>query len=70
MKSFDDLTKIYKKIQEGNLSVYIETDKSKRYNVTCREHHLTIHSFNSRQKAIEFCKYLNLNIIAYVTHKV
>lgn len=67
---FDDLTKIFKKIQEGNLSVYIETDKSKRYNITCKDHHLVIHSFDCRKKAIDFCNYLDINIIAFVTHKV
>lgn len=67
---YDALTKIYKKIQEKNLSVYVETDSSKRYYVTCKDHHLVIHTFDSRQQAIDFCKYLGLNIIAYVSHKI
>lgn len=70
MKPIDSLTKIYKKIQEKNLSVYIETDKSKTYNVTCKDHHLVIHSFTSREAAVAFCKYLGINIIAFVNHKI
>lgn len=70
MKKIDALTKIYKKIQEQNLSVYVETDNSKRYYVTCKDHHLVIHNFDTRQQAIDFCKYLGLNIIAYISHKL
>lgn len=70
MKYYDALTKIYKKLQEKNLSVYVETDNSKRYYVTCKDHHLVIHAFDDRQQAIDFCKYLGLNIIAYVSHKI
>lgn len=69
-KKFDNLTKVFKKIQEGNLSVYIETDRSKRYNVTCKDHHVVIHSFDCRKKAIEFCNHLDINIIAFVIHKL
>lgn len=70
MKSYDTLTKIFKKIQEGTLSVYIETDSTKRYNVTCKDHHMIIHTFDNRQKAVDFCKFLNFNIIAFVNHKL
>lgn len=71
MKFYNDsLTKIYKKIQEKDLNVYVETDKSKRYNVVCKDQHMIIHTFNSRQQAVDFCKYLELNIIAYVSHKI
>lgn len=70
MKYYDSLTKIYKKLQEKDLSVYVETDKSKRYYVTCKDHHLVIHTFDNRQQAVDFCKYLGLNIIAYVSHKI
>lgn len=69
MIKVDSLTKIYKKLQEKNLSVYIETDKSKKYKVTCKDHHVTIHTLDSRKQALDFCKFLGLNVIAYIIHK-
>lgn len=70
MKYYDSLTKIYKKLQEKNLAVYVETDKSNKYHVTCKDQHLVLHSFESRQQAVDFCKYLGINIIAFVTYKI
>lgn len=70
MKFYDNFTKILKKIQEGNLSVYIETDSSKKYNIISGDHHLSIHTFDSREKAVEFCRFLNIKIIAFVNHKI
>ncbi len=70
MKFYDALTLSYKKIQEGNLSVYVETDSSKKYHVTSRDHHVSIHTFDSREKAVEFCRFLDIKIIAFINHKI
>lgn len=69
MKCFDSLTKILKKLQEGELSVYIEK-VARRYNIVCKDQHVILHSFDTKQNAIEFCKYLNINIIGFVTYKL
>jgi|688.fasta_scaffold1321353_2 hypothetical protein len=68
MKSCDILTQIYKKIQQKDLSVYIETDNN-AYNVMTKDHHTLIHTFDSKEKAVNFCRSLDLNILAYVKNK-
>lgn len=70
MNKRDPLTKIYKKLQDKNLSAYIETDKSKRFHVTDKDHHISFYSCNSKETAIQFCKELDINIIAFVNHKL
>lgn len=70
MSKRDPLTKIYKQLQEKNLSAYIETDKSKRYHVTDNKHHISFYSCNSKETAIQFCKELDINIIGFVNHKL
>lgn len=70
MKFYDALTLSYKKIQEGNLNVYIETDNSKRFHITTKDHHISIHNFESREKAVEFCRFLGIKIIAFINHKI
>lgn len=69
MRCFDSLTKILKKLQDGNLSVYVEK-VSKRYNIVCTEQHVILHSFDTKQGAIDFCKYLKINIIGFVSYKL
>lgn len=69
MKCFDALTKIFKKLQEKNLSVYIE-NVEKKYNIVCNDQHVILHSFDTRQKAIDFCRHLNINIIGYIKYKI
>lgn len=71
MKFYDSLTKIYKKLQDKTLSVYIESyvNEKNKYLVTTLDDHITLHIFNSRENAIKFCNDLNINILAYITHK-
>ena len=69
MKSFDDLTKLYKKIQDCDLPVYIESDSDDKYFVTSKEFGRSIHVFDTRKDAVDFCKFLQLNIIAFIKHK-
>lgn len=69
MKSFDDLTNLYKKIQDCDLPVYIEWDSDDKYFVTSKEFGTSIHVFDTRKDAVDFCKFLQLNIIAFVKHK-
>lgn len=71
MNFYDTITKIYKRLQDKKLSVYIESYKNEKdkHIVTTFDDHITIHTFNTRENAVEFCKYLNINIIAYITHK-
>lgn len=66
----DTILKMYKKLQNKTLSVYIETDKSKKYHVTDKDQHISLYSCNSREKAVNFCRLLDINIIAFVTHKL
>ena len=68
MKFCDPLTQLYKLIQEKRLSVYIEKD-NKVFNILTKEHSL-VHSFDYRDKDIQFCKHLDINIIGFVTQKV
>lgn len=68
-KKFDSITRVYKKLQEKELFVYVENFGTNRYSITCSDHHTTLHTLNSRKEAVEFCNFLNLNIIAFVTHK-
>lgn len=65
----DVLTQIYKKIQQKDLSVYIETSDDKSYNVMTKDHHTLVHTFNSREKAMWFCRSLDLNVLGFVRHK-
>jgi hypothetical protein len=64
----DILTQIYKKIQQRDLSVYIESENN-LYNVMTKDHHTLIHTFDSKEKAIWFCRSLSLNILGFVRHK-
>lgn len=64
----DILTQIYKKIQQKDLSVYIETENDV-YNVMSKDHHTLIHTFDSKEKAIRFCRSLDLNVLGFVRHK-
>jgi hypothetical protein len=69
MKHIDTITLIYKSIQEKHLPVYVETSDNKTWHVTTKDHLLSLHQFHSRQSAVEFCKYLDLKILAFVKHK-
>lgn len=64
----DILTQIYKKIQQRDLSVYIESENNV-YNVMTKDHHTLIHTFDSKEKAIWFCRSLELNVLGFVRHK-
>jgi hypothetical protein len=68
MKFYDTLTQLYKNIQKKDLPVYIETEDHKKFYVTTQDHYF-VHSFNSRKEAVDFCKFLELKIVAFVTHK-
>ena len=65
----DVLTQIYKKIQQKDLSVYIESENANVYNVMTKDHHTLIHTFDSREKAMWFCRSLDLNVLGFVRHK-
>lgn len=64
----DVLTQIYKKIQQKDLSVYIESENNV-YNIMTKDHHTLIHTFDSKEKAMWFCRSLDLNVLGYVRHK-
>jgi len=69
MKILDTTTLIYKSLQEKHLPVYVETSDNKTWHVTTKDHLLSLHQFSNRQAAVEFCRYLDLKILAFVRHK-
>lgn len=70
VKKFIDIdTKIYKAIADGNLSVYIETLDDCRWRVTTSDHYISLNQFQSREDAIDWCRFLGLNILAYMRYK-
>jgi hypothetical protein len=69
MNKIDSITILYKAVQQKHLPVYVETVDNKIWHVTTKDHLLSLHNFRSRESAVEFCKYLDLKILAFVVHK-
>lgn len=65
----DTTTLIYKSIQQKHLPVYVETLDNDTWHVTTKDHLLSLHQFKTRKDAVNFCRHLDLKILAFVMHK-
>jgi hypothetical protein len=67
VKTYDLKTQTYKLIQQKNLPVRIESDNYSWKVVA--DKNVFLHEFNSKDKAILFCRELGFQITAYITPK-
>lgn len=67
MKPCDIRTNVYKLIREKNLPVKIESQSPYEWSIVHED--FFINSFNSKEKAIDFCRDFGFIITAFIKYK-
>jgi len=60
---------LYKLIQQKNLPVYLSSEDGKYWDVFSKDNDLLIFNDLQKESAIEFCKELGFNILAFIRIK-